>query len=161
MKIFLTFFVLSFSTSVFGDIFFEDKTDKFTGIINQQIIDPIGESITVEKSNEVAKGKTLSFSYVSIDDTSIAQLLVFISYNNSNESSTNNAYVLLDDVRWNVHDFDIETENTGNGILEVYSFLYNPEDFKKILSAKEFGFKVGDLIVYIDLTMLPLSKFEI
>ena len=160
MKILVTIIILFFSTSVFGDIFFENKTDKFTGIINQQIIDPIGESITVEKSNEVAKGKTLSFSYVKIDDASIAELLIIISYNNSNEFGTNNAYVLLDDVRWNVHDFDI-TQNTDNGILEVYSFRYNLEDFKKILNAKEFGFKVGDLIVYIDLTMLPLSKFEI
>ena len=49
----------------------------------------------------------------------------------------------------------------GNELREVYQFAYTKEYFKKIVEAKQFRSRVGNLIFSIDLTQLPLSKFSL
>ena len=161
MKIFITTIVLIFSTSVFADILFKNESDKFAGSINQYIIDSGGETVTVEKSLEKVESMFLYIAFVKMDDTSRGLISLTVFYDDWNELGTDSAYVLLDGDQWNVHDFRLESDvDEDIGLSEGYSFYYNEVHFKKILNSKEFAFKVGNFIAYIDLTKLPLSKFE-
>ena len=159
MKILLTFFVLFFSSFVYAEIKYESETDEFTGTKKQSISDMSGESIKIEESLEKVKDKYLMIAYYA-DDTSKGGFVgVRNYYNDWNELGNDTAYVLLDGDQWNVHDFRLESD-VDDGVSESYDFYYNEVDFKKILNSKEFAFKVGNFIAYIDLTKLPLSKFE-
>lgn len=159
MKIHFALFCIMFSTSVFADILFKNDSDKFTGSINQYIVDSRGETVTIEKSLENVEGMFLYIAFVKMDDTSGGLVSLTLYYEDWNELGTDSAYVLLDGDQWNVHDFRLESD-VDDGVSESYDFYYNEVDFKKILNSKEFAFKVGNFIAYVDLTKLPLSKFE-
>ena len=145
------------TTSLRAEISFSVEEDEFTDVKTELIADTKGSSVVIEESLETVLYKNLTVGCLE------NFCFIFLSnfYSDWNELGTNEAYVLLDGEKWNNHViFQIETD-IGNDLREVYRFAYSKEYFKKIVEAKQFRSRVGNLIFSIDLTQLPLSKFSL
>lgn len=150
------FIILVFSFSnLYAEIKFDVQEDEFTDNKIEYIVDSRGESIEVEKSLERVKYKFLALSCM---QETVCLISFTGYYDDWNELGTRDAYVLLDDEKWNNHEFRLNTE-INDDLLEEYSFIYSNEDFKKLIQSSLFRAKVGNLVFSIDLTQLPMSEF--
>jgi len=153
----LFFLFISFSLSA---VTFNKEIDEFTGNGVQELIDGYCDSLTIENTLEDVKREFCYIALLNSEGVKTGYISITLDYDSWNELGTEQAYVILDGNRWNEHYFNLNTD-TGKYASESYDFVYSLEDFIKIMEAKSFRFKVGNLIANIDLTKLPMSKFDI
>ena len=143
-------------TNLYAEISFSVIKDDVLEANVEQIFDTTGSSITVEKNIKNLESKFLGI-FCSSDVCSIGFSAV---YNDLNKQGTTEAYVFLDDQKWNNHiDFEIRTYIDYDD-TETYSFAYTKEFFNEIVQSESFRAQVGNLIFNIDLTKLPMSNFS-